>query len=548
MSMGTSILNLLGRRDPRENLLRVAGDQPAEVTPAVPGAQYPASTEPEGGIYATQAAKDAAATVPAQPAAKPQPEAYQSPTELLGMYKELMEYNSKAQNLDRGIALLGSAFAHPENRANIMQAFSPSSSASDLSSMDPAAVWKSIQEIQAAETARTQKAAMIAQLPMIAKKYGIDEATAQLLFQNEQLDDFIAEREKATFTRDNEKPTTAVDPVTGQTIGFDPRKGRELFRIGDPKKPGIEFQKVGDDLYLFEKDTGKEIRRITNDDPEYLNITDTDGTTMIVDKKNPTKIIGRLGTPKVASSDDTIEYDRYVAQETAAGRPVKSLEQWILSTKKAGANQQIVNIPAAEKKFAEKMGEEQGKRYVQYQQMADSARQMKSQYDIAEKALDSGLDTGTGADMMLAARKAGQLFGVDVDEEKIAAAETIKSISNQLAMMKRNPESGLGLPGSVSDRDLQFLKDADIQIGSSVEGNRTMIRIARKIAERNEQVAIKAAEYVEKNGQLDTGWEKELKRFADENPLFDDLQIGNASPEERKRKAFEKYGVPVDGN
>lgn len=542
MTIGTSILSLMGRRDPRERLLQVA--QPAAATQQ-DGAQYPAAAEPEGGVYATQASRDAAAAQPQQPVNPPEAEAYTSPSELMGMYKELLDYQSKANNVDRGIALLGSAFAHPENRANIMQAFSPGQDAG-LSSMDPIAIQKGIMELRSAEEARTQRAAMLAQLPMIAKKYGIDEATAAMLFQNEQLDDFVAEREKTSYAIKNEAPATAENQ--GQTIGFDKRTGKELYRIGVPNKPGLEFQKVGEDLYMFEKDTGKQVRKIAPDDKEYLTIEDTDGTTMIVDKKNPGKVLSRIGTPKdMTATDDTKEYDRYAADTTKTGGKPITFQEWQLQKQKASATNVTVNN-GGEKKFNEKMGEEQAKRYVAYQQAADSARKSKEQYSLAEKALDSGLETGFGADAMLAARKVGQTFGLDVDENAMAAAETLKAASNQMAMMKRNPESGMGLPGSVSDRDLQFLKDADFNLSTSREGNKMIIKVARKMAERNEQVAMMAAEYVEKNGQLDTGWEKQIKEFADKNPLFDDLEFKTISPEEKRLKAFEKYGVPVDGN
>lgn len=536
MSMGTSILNLIGRPDPRDKLMRVlAGDgtatPPAEV-------QYPATGEPEGGVYATP--EGVANPVRTQ---QPQPEAYTSPDDLMGMYKELLDYQSRTANVDRGVALLGSAFAHPENRANIMNAFGGGQDQS--AAPDPMAFAKTITDMRSAEVARTQKAAMMAQLPAIAKKYGIDEATAQLLFQNNQLDEFVNKREEAQFTRDNEKPVTAVNH--GQTIGFDPRTGKEIFRIGVPDKPKLEFQKVGDDLHIID-DTGNTVRTIKNDDPEYMNITDTDGTTMIVDKKNPTKVMARLGSPKdPLATDDTKEYDRYAADTTAAGGQPKTFEQWQLQNKKAGAQNVTVNN-GSQKEFDKQLGQEQAKRYVELQNQAANNRKALDQYSLVEKALDSGLETGTFADVTLAGRKIGDALGMDVNKDKIAQAETIKSVTNQLALLKRNPESGMGLPGSVSDRDLQFLKDADIQLGTSVAGNKIMVKVAKKFAERNIKVADMAADYIKQHGQLDAGWDKQLSDYAFANPLFADLDIKASSPADRKKAAFEKYGVPLDGN
>jgi hypothetical protein len=533
MSIGASLLQMMGKQDPRQRLVDrlLAAQQPVASAPyaaaqADPAAMVAATTEPEGGAYATQEGIDN--PIVHKPPPK-QAEAYTSPEDLSGMYKELMDYNSRAQNLDRGIALLGSAFAHPENRANIINSFTGGSTVD----MDPAKMVELAQGIQKSETDRATMAAQMAQLPAIAEKYGLDLPTAQMLLQSGQLDDLLLERGK-------EKPQIITN--NGESIGIDVRTGKEMYRVGVPDQPDLEFQKVGDDLHMINKKSGETVRTITSNDPDYLNIEDSDGTTMIVDKKNPTKVIARLGTPKKPSSDDTIEYDVYVGQQKAKNEPAKSFEEWILTTKRAGANQTNVTV-GGEKKFQEKLGEEQAKRYVEFQNQAESARKQKAQYDIAEKALTSGLYTGFGADLVHSARKAGDAFGMDVDKDAIAAGDVFKSVQNQLAMMKRNPDSGLGLPGSVSDRDLQFLKDADINMTAGPEGNRVMIKMARAIANRNEVVANMAAKHIEEFGQLDAKWDQKLKEYADNNPLFEGIEIKTLTPEEKLRRAKEKFGL-----
>lgn len=534
MSIGTSLLSLMGTQDPRQRMVEriLAAQQPVSSAPYAapqqdPAAMQVAGAEPEGGEYATQASKDAAAKAPPPQ----QAEAYTSPADLSGMYKEILEYNSRAENFDRGFALLGSAFAHPENRANIINTFSPGDSSAQ---MDPAKMVELAQGIQKSQIERATLAAQMARLPAIAEKYGIDLPTAQLLLQSGQLDEFVGEREKLN-NKNNELVPRVVD---GQTVFF---KGDKITNTyGTKKMPDLEFREINGQVIGIDKSTGKEVSRIGEKQVQWEKIEDTDGTTMIIDKNNPTKVLGRLGTPKdPLATDDTREYDRYRADLPPGSAPM-SFEDWQTKMKKAGANNTNVTV-GGEKKFQEKMGEEQAKRYVGFQTAADSARKSKEQYALAEKALDSGLETGTGADMMLAARKAGQFLGVDVDEGKIAAAETMKAAANQMAMIKRNPESGLGLPGSVSDRDLQFLKDADFNLGTSEAGNRVLIKVARKIAERNEEVASMAAEYVEKNGNLDAGFEKQLRDYAKANPLFDDIDFKTQTPEEKRKAALDKW-------
>jgi hypothetical protein len=126
-----------------------------------------------------------------------------------------------------------------------------------------------------------------------------------------------------------------------------------------------------------------------------------------------------------------------------------------------------------------------------------------------------------------------------------------KSVQNQLALIKRNPAAGLGMPGSLSDKDIQFLKDSDINLGATPDANHTMIEIARRIDQRKVDLANLASDYItqrDKDGKLvhptlDAGFDKQLRQFADDHSLFGDLQIAPQSLEQRRKAAFEKYGI-----
>lgn len=159
-------------------------------------------------------------------------------------------------------------------------------------------------------------------------------------------------------------------------------------------------------------------------------------------------------------------------------------------------------------------------RYADIQTQAASAGQMLGMYDIAEQALASGLRTGFGAEAEQSLRRMGQAMGLDVDEAALAGGELLTSVTNRMALQMRNPDSGMGMPGAVSDRDLQFLRDAQIGIDRSPAGNVRMLRAFRAMEERKVELAQMADEYIEKNERLDIGFNEQVRRYAAQNPLF----------------------------
>ena len=108
-----------------------------------------------------------------------------------------------------------------------------------------------------------------------------------------------------------------------------------------------------------------------------------------------------------------------------------------------------------------------------------SSMKRQADYTQIEKLLDSGLNTGALAGLTTGFKAiASDLLGKDI--EGLGEAEALESISNKLALGIRNPASGMGLPGSTSNRDLDFLLAAIPGLSKSEAGNRLMIKIARE--------------------------------------------------------------------
>jgi len=86
--------------------------------------------------------------------------------------------------------------------------------------------------------------------------------------------------------------------------------------------------------------------------------------------------------------------------------------------------------------------------------------------------------------------------------------------------MMRNPDGGMGMPGALSDRDIRFLKDSQIGIDRSPEGNRRMLQAFRLMEQRKIELARLADEYMTEHGRLDAGFNRVVRDYANANPLF----------------------------
>lgn len=180
-----------------------------------------------------------------------------------------------------------------------------------------------------------------------------------------------------------------------------------------------------------------------------------------------------------------------------------------------------VNTPF-ETKFDEGLGTGFAKTYQDIQDQANSAMQMGALYDLAEQALTSDVRTGFGGEIELGARKFGQMLGVG-DADKLAGGELLTSIQNRMALIMRSPSSGGGMPGAVSDKDIQFLKQAQVGIDRSPEGNRKMIESFRRMENRKIEIATLADHYIQQKGRLDPGFNRLVREYANQNPLFGDM-------------------------
>jgi hypothetical protein len=218
-------------------------------------------------------------------------------------------------------------------------------------------------------------------------------------------------------------------------------------------------------------------------------------------------------------TDDLKEYAAYAKQEADAGRAPVQFLQYMTQLKQAGRPQTNVSV-SGDKKGAEEMAKLFAKRYDALQTNAEGARTMADNLDAVERALDTGVRTGTAAEAELGLRKVAQVFGIG-DAEKIAGGELVQAITNKLALQVRAPggEAG-GMPGAMSDADREFLRQTVPGLLRTPEGNRHVLAIMRAAAARHEQIFDMAVDYAEANdGQLGPAFDRQVREFVKANPL-----------------------------
>lgn len=150
---------------------------------------------------------------------------------------------------------------------------------------------------------------------------------------------------------------------------------------------------------------------------------------------------------------------------------------------------------AGQKKATEKLGEGIGDRADKRFTQAFEGTRQNQQLDRVKLAISRGASTGLGEETILDLRSlATTLVGVPVSE-KMSEQELIRTVSNEMALRLRNPESGLGLTGNTSNKDLDFLKSSVVGLARTEQGNLLIIEMMQKfnnlkVAAANEQQRI----------------------------------------------------------
>lgn len=312
--LGDLIFQLMGKPDPRQELLAAVGGGGTLATP------------PAAGDTSAAAAGGGGTAAPQQPAV------YQSPPQLVDLYAQLIDRSERNANINRGVGLIGASLAQEANRPAILRAFAGDSGP------DPTTLLNNVMSLQKNAIATQSRATQLAALPEIAAKYGLDLQTAKYLYDTGKLDEVISEAEKP----DNQ---LIQDPKTGQYHIVDKKTGALSAGIGNAKDREIEIvddPNTGEKFSVY-KDTkervgGKPIvegQRKT----EYVENPVTGGKQLVYsDTKEPVPDGNNL--PGAGNTTDQQNYNAAMRGLPAEQRI--PFNDWLTQQKKAGATQ--VNV------------------------------------------------------------------------------------------------------------------------------------------------------------------------------------------------------------
>lgn len=217
-------------------------------------------------------------------------------------------------------------------------------------------------------------------------------------------------------------------------------------------------------------------------------------------------------------------------KDTVRGNPKSSGWSEVASGPRYKPGQTNVNVNMGkelnpyEKKFLEKQGEGTAEAYTSRNSMAQEAINQNNQLQIVKNEIKKGARTGYGEETILNLKSLGQTLGIDTGD--LGGQELIRKISNEMALRLRNPESGLGLTGNTSNKDLDFLKNSVIGLARTEAGNLKIIEAMERLNKFKIDIARKQQELVRKNGNIPPmDLEAKLLDYANSYKLFSPQEV-----------------------
>lgn len=190
--------------------------------------------------------------------------------------------------------------------------------------------------------------------------------------------------------------------------------------------------------------------------------------------------------------------------------------------KRAGANQTSI-INTQERAESKAVGEYYGGSYADIQKAGMNATSKINRYDRLGTLLE-GVSTGKLTPLGLEVAKTAESLGIKIDPS-LPNKEAAQALSSEIALELRNPSGGAGMPGAMSDSDRQFLVSMVPGLATTPEGRKMMLETARKLAQRDQEVASLARQYRARNGSIDEGFYDQLATWSAQKPLFQQKSI-----------------------
>lgn len=199
--------------------------------------------------------------------------------------------------------------------------------------------------------------------------------------------------------------------------------------------------------------------------------------------------------------------------------PNEAYQQYELEKASRSASR-ITNSPVfqQEKEENKAVGKFFGEQYADIQKSGLQAGGKINKVQRLNQLLE-GVNTGKLTPLGVEIASTAQSLGINIDP-KLGNKQAAEALTNEMALELRNPSGGAGMPGAMSDKDREFLKQMVPGIEKTPQGRKLVTESMLKLAEREKQVAKMARQYRRKRGTIDEGFFEELQSYSDANPLF----------------------------
>ncbi len=138
--------------------------------------------------------------------------------------------------------------------------------------------------------------------------------------------------------------------------------------------------------------------------------------------------------------------------------------------------------------------------------------------------MSRGADTSLGQEQLLDLKSLGISLGIQPENmDEIGEQEVIRQVSNQMALRLRNPESGFGLTGNTSNKDLAFLKASVVGLNRTRAGNLKIIEMMkRQNAMRRDMAAEQTRIIASEGGKVPADLDSRLMKFMNSYQFFEE--------------------------
>ena len=170
---------------------------------------------------------------------------------------------------------------------------------------------------------------------------------------------------------------------------------------------------------------------------------------------------------------------------------------------------------------------------------ADTARNQMNEADQMMGFLDANLGTGAARPIGATVAAWAESLGLGKWDENLPMAQAFEAMSNVSALRLRNPAGGLGLGGSTSNEDRNFLKESVAGLGKTKEANYILLIVMRANARRAAELADMKAMFISQHGGL-AGFPEARRDFIENNSVF--------TPEEKEAiQTYSRQGAAALG-